>query len=55
MQTLAYDGVAYWRSGDAQIQRDFNRNKYFNPQEAVEYGLVDQVIRPPRTQSLRVA
>ena len=38
-----------------QIQQDFNRNKYFNPQEALEYGLVDRVIKPPRTQALGVA
>ena len=39
----------------AQIQHDFNRNKYFNPQEALEYGLVDRVIKPPRTQALGVS
>jgi len=38
-----------------QIQHDFNRNKYFNPQEALEYGLVDRVIKPPRTQALGVS
>ena len=38
-----------------QIQKDFNRNKYFNPQEALDYGLIDNVLRPPRSQSLGVA
>ncbi|GMH33991.1 hypothetical protein BSKO_01825 [Bryopsis sp. KO-2023] len=32
-----------------KVYKDFGRNKYFNAQEAIEYGVVDQVIRPPRT------
>ncbi len=38
----------------AQIQHDFNRNKYFDTSEALEYGIIDRVIRPPRTQVLGV-
>lgn len=38
-----------------QIQRDFNRNMYFNPQEALEYGLIDNILRPPRSQSLGIS
>ena len=26
-----------------QVQFDFNRNKYFDTKEAVEYGIIDQV------------
>lgn len=26
-----------------EIEKDINRPKYFNPWEAVEYGLIDQV------------
>jgi len=27
-----------------EIEKDINRPKYFNPWEAVEYGLIDQVL-----------
>ena len=37
-----------------QVQHDFNRNKFFDAQEAKDYGIVDQIIRPPRSQSLGV-
>lgn len=37
-----------------QIQYDFNRNKYFDTKEAQEYGIIDQVVRPLRTQTLGV-
>ena len=37
-----------------QIQFDFNRNKYFDTKEAMEYGIIDQVVRPLRTQTLGV-
>ena len=37
-----------------QIQFDFNRNKYFDTKEALEYGIIDQVVRPLRTQTLGV-
>ncbi|KAK9814397.1 hypothetical protein WJX72_005299 [[Myrmecia] bisecta] len=36
-----------------KIQHDFNRNKYFDTEEAKAYGLIDQVIKPPRTQALK--
>ena len=29
---------------------DFSRNKYFTPEAAVEYGIIDQVIRPRRKE-----
>ncbi len=32
-----------------RIQEDFKRDKYFRPQEAVEYGLIDHVITRSRT------
>jgi ATP-dependent protease ClpP protease subunit len=50
-----FQGVRHFQVLRSQIQQDFNRNKYFNPQEALEYGLVDRVIKPPRTQALGVA
>ena len=31
-----------------QVQFDFNRNKYFDTKEAVEYGIIDQVSAPHR-------
>jgi ATP-dependent Clp protease, protease subunit len=38
----------------AKVQHDFNRNKYFDTHEALEYGIIDTIIRPPRSQSLGV-
>ena len=35
-----------------QIQYDFNRNKYFDANAALEYGLIDKVLTPPRVQQL---
>ena len=32
----------------AQVQYDFNRNKYFDTQEALKYGIIDQVVKPPK-------
>ena len=37
----------------AQIQYDFNRNKYFDAKAALEYGLIDRVLDPPRVQQLQ--
>ena len=37
-----------------QVQFDFNRNKYFDTKEALEYGIIDQVVRPLRTQALGI-
>lgn len=31
-----------------QVQFDFNRNKYFSSDEALEYGVIDKIIKPPR-------
>lgn len=31
---------------EEQIQADFARPRYFNPYEAVDYGLIDQVLEP---------
>jgi ATP-dependent protease ClpP protease subunit len=35
-----------------QIARDFNRNYWFNTQEAKDYGLIDTIVRPARTAVL---
>lgn len=37
-----------------QVQHDFNRNYYFNTQEAKEYGIIDNIIKPPRSAMLGV-
>ena len=37
-----------------QVQHDFNRNFYFDANEALEYGIIDRIIKPPRSQSLGV-
>ena len=31
-----------------QIFKDLSRVKRFNAEEAVEYGLIDKIVRPPR-------
>lgn len=33
-----------------KLLEDFSRNTYFTPETAVEYGLIDQVLRPRRKQ-----
>lgn len=34
-----------------QINKDLSRMKRFNAQEALEYGLIDRVVRPPRIKA----
>ncbi|KAM0019655.1 putative endopeptidase Clp [Helianthus debilis subsp. tardiflorus] len=31
-----------------QVHKDFSRIKRFNAQEALDYGLIDRIVRPPR-------
>lgn len=31
-----------------KVAKDFSRNKYFDAKEALEYGVVDQIVRPAR-------
>ena len=33
----------------SQVQHDFQRNAYFDVDEAIEYGVIDRVLPPPRT------
>lgn len=35
-----------------KVFSDFGRNKYFNAQEALEYGIVDKIIKPSRSKIL---
>lgn len=35
-----------------RVHHDFNRNKYFSAQEALDYGLIDRILKPPRSQAL---
>lgn len=34
-----------------QINKDLGRMKRFNAQEALEYGLIDRIVRPPRIKA----
>lgn len=34
-----------------QINQDLSRVKRFNAQEALEYGLIDRIVRPPRIKA----
>ncbi|KAL1535160.1 ATP-dependent Clp protease proteolytic subunit-related protein 2, chloroplastic [Salvia divinorum] len=29
------------------LEKDLSRGKHFNTQEALEYGLIDRIVRPP--------
>lgn len=31
-----------------QVFKDLSRVKRFNAEEAIEYGLIDKIVRPPR-------
>lgn len=33
---------------NVQVHEDLSRVKRFNSQEALEYGLIDRIVRPPR-------
>lgn len=37
--------------GMAQVHKDLSRMKRFNAQEALEYGLIDRIIRPSRAKA----
>lgn len=34
-----------------QINKDLSRMKRFNAQQALEYGLIDRIVRPPRIKA----
>jgi len=35
-----------------KVARDFSRNMYFDAKEALEYGVIDQIVKPARTAML---
>ena len=34
-----------------QVHKDLSRTKRFNAQEALDYGLIDRIVRPPRIKA----
>lgn len=38
----------------ATVRKDMSRNRYFNAQQAVDYGLVDRVLAPDDRQTLEL-
>lgn len=38
-------------NASVQITQDLSRMKRFNAQEALEYGLIDRIVRPPRIKA----
>ncbi|MEA3459081.1 MAG: ATP-dependent Clp protease proteolytic subunit, partial [Chloroflexota bacterium] len=36
-----------------RIAKDFDRDYFMNPQEAVEYGLIDEVLKSPSEREER--
>jgi len=34
------------------IKRDFDRDRYFSPDQAVDYGVIDRIIYPKRSSAL---
>lgn len=43
--------MKYYLNGNMQIHKDLSRMKRFNAQEALEYGLIDRIVRPPRIKA----
>lgn len=43
--------LKYYLNGYMQIHNDLSRMKRFNAQEALEYGLIDRIVRPPRIKA----
>ena len=37
-----------------RVARDFSRNKYFDAKEALEYGVIDNIVKPSRSAMLGV-
>ncbi len=35
-----------------QLQKELNRNKYLDPKGALEYGVIDQIVKPKRKEIL---
>lgn len=38
-------------NSNVQINKDLSRMKRFNAQEALDYGLIDRIVRPPRIKA----
>ena len=38
-----------------QVMDDIDRDRFMTPEEAVEYGLVDDVLAPPRNRPSTIA
>jgi ATP-dependent Clp protease protease subunit len=38
-----------------QVMVDFDRDRFMTPEDAVEYGLVDAVLRPPGERTSTIA
>jgi ATP-dependent Clp protease protease subunit len=36
--------------GEEQVAQDISRPKYFNPYEAIEYGIIDRVLEPEEAE-----
>ncbi len=31
---------------EAEVRKDVGRNRYFTPEQAIEYGIIDRIVRP---------
>jgi ATP-dependent Clp protease, protease subunit len=58
MRTRNYVNRVLARATDKDVrtvQKDFNRARYFDAQEAMAYGIVDRILPPPRTVAQELA
>lgn len=39
-------GLCYVGREKEEVRKDVGRNRYFTPPQAIEYGLIDRIVRP---------
>ncbi|KAK8341944.1 hypothetical protein V6Z11_A08G202600 [Gossypium hirsutum] len=47
----AYNLAGFLLAAGEKINKDLSRMKRFNAQQALEYGLIDRIVRPPRIKA----
>lgn len=52
MRAADDDTLHYFTANLLQLQVELNRNKYMDPKGALEYGVIDQIVKPKRKEIL---